>query len=94
MKFTKRPQKKWTTMDFYLRRRACNLSRYRKADWQPIAKKRPYSYSLWSGDGALLYDTEDLTLAVEAFALYGEHKVDGVSRGNNTYIKLSDDKGE
>ena len=94
MKFTKRPQKKWTTMDFYLRGRACYLSRYRKADWQPNAKKRPYSYSLWSNNGELLYDTEDMTLAVEAFALYEEYKVDGVSRGNNTYTKLSDEKGE
>lgn len=79
----KRPQKHGTTMDYYIRGRHCYLSRYKASKWQLDMKLAKYSYSLWSNNGDLIYDTDDLEKAIEAMAIYDDY------RSGTTWIKLA-----
>lgn len=77
VKIKARSQRKWSTMDFYLRGRHAYISRYKAADWQVKAGTPRLQYSVWTGDGELLLDTSKLDEAVEMLAQYDDYR-DGI----------------
>lgn len=81
----KRPQKQGTTMDYYIRGRHCYVSRYKASDWQVKMKDAKYHYTLWSGEGNLIYETyDDLEKIIEAMQIYDDY------RGGTTWVNLAE----
>lgn len=80
----KRPQKQGTTMDYYIRGRYCYVSRYKATDWQVKMKDAKYHYTLWSGEGNLIYETyDDLEKIIEAMQIYDDY------RHGTTWVNLA-----